>query len=290
MRFLEEYQGMYTGTSFSWQYAARCEKREKKRKRVWKFCLITLVAVCIICLSVLLLDRILGTGVFTIAGRETAEYEVQEEPALVQENITLGNLPAAEEKQMPTVFVDAGHGGADGGSVVGDVIEKDINLAIALAVRRKLEASGYAVLMAREGDAFVGLQDRVKAANDAGADIYVSIHQNEFKKDKSVCGMEVWYKGEDTKRDSKRLAELIQQQTIKSTGASERELRDDADFLVTGSTLMPACLIETGFISNKAERELLVTKAYQEQIAQGIVQGIEYYFHPELLDSQPEAE
>ena len=75
-------------------------------------------------------------------------------------------------------------------------------------------------------------------ANGSKADIYVSIHQN-ASEDTSVSGMEVWYKGEDG-RDNKRLAQLIQQQVVQTTGAAARELRGDADFHVTGETAMPA--------------------------------------------------
>ena len=75
--------------------------------------------------------------------------------------------------------------------------------------------------------------------------------------------MEVWYTEDDGRTDSKRLALLIRQQTLKSTEATERELRSDADFYVTKNTSMPACLIETGFLSNAAERRKLNLAEYQ---------------------------
>ena len=98
-----------------------------------------------------------------------------------------------------------------------------------------------------------------------------------------MSGMEVWYEEDDSGRDSKRLAQLIRQQTLKSTGAVERELRGDADFHVTRNTSMPACLIETGFLSNAAERRMLSLSEYQQKIAEGIVRGISYYFHPKTM-------
>ena len=113
-------------------------------------------------------------------------------------------------------------------------------------------------------------------ANRSGADIYISIHQNATEEGVSANGMEVWYTEDDGRTDSKRLAQLIRQQTLKSTEATERELRSDADFYVTKNTSMPACLIETGFLSNAGERRKLNLAEYQQQIAGGIVQGIAY--------------
>ena len=136
--------------------------------------------------------------------------------------------------------------------------------------------------MTREDDIYIAKEERVRNANSYGADIYVSIHQNTFE-DGGVEGIETWYDGNNETKDSKRLAQLVYQETLKSTGAVKRELRDDAEFHVTGKTAMPSCLIETGFLSNQGEREKLVTPEYQEQIAEGIVRGIELYFHPKTM-------
>ena len=200
-----------------------------------------------------------------------AEEETAEEPETVP-----------EESGVPTVFLDPGHGGADEGCQREGVQEKTINLAIAKIVKSQLETLGYRVILSREEDIYMAKEDRVKAANDSGADIYVSIHQNAAD-ETDVSGMEVWYDGTGITRDNKRLALLIRQQTARSIGTAERELRGDADFHVTGSTVMPACLIETGFLSNAQERELLMTEEYQTKIASGIVSGIEYYFHPKTM-------
>lgn len=189
----------------------------------------------------------------------------------------------AETEHIPTVFLDPGHGGTDEGCVRNGILEKDLNLAIALLVRDRLEEQGYQVIMSRETDSYIAKEDRVKEANQSGADIYISIHQNVTDEGAGVSGMEVWYEEDDSGRDSKRLAQLINQQTIKSTGAVERELRGDGDFHVTGNTTMPACLIETGFLSNTAERQRLGLVEYQQQIADGIVQGVVYYFHPKTM-------
>ena len=150
-------------------------------------------------------------------------------------------------------------------------------------MRDKLEALGYKVIMARDSDVYVSKEERVEQANASQADIYVSIHQNSTDDGSDASGMEVWYDGSDKTRSNEKLARLIRQQTARSTQVVERELRGNADFHVTGNTDMPSCLIETGFLTNTDERNKLVTEEYQEQIAAGIVRGIDYYFHPKTM-------
>ncbi len=180
------------------------------------------------------------------------------------------------------VALDAGHGGVDDGCRFDGVAEKEINLQIALLTKQKLEKLGYQVLMTRQDDGWLSKERRVKLANMAGANIYVSIHQNSFEKE-TVKGIETWYYAQDTSRDSERLARLLQQETAAAAGARERALRGDAELYVTGKTDMPACLIETGFLSNPEERALLTDPTYQERLAEGIANGIELYFHPKTM-------
>lgn len=176
------------------------------------------------------------------------------------------------------IVVDAGHGGVDDGCLGGGLLEKDINLQIALLVKEKLEKKGFQVMMPRETDEYLAIEERVELANSYQADAFISIHQNTYEgSDKSVCGIETWYDGADSTRDNEKLAKLVHQEALKSTGANPRELWDIADYCVTNKTLMPACLIETGFLSNPEEGKNLSTKTYQERLAEGIATGVERY-------------
>lgn len=276
---------MYEGRSFGQRYSEYCEQRRRNKRRLRRATLAAALVVGVALLALILSDRVLPIEVWAISEkkqREVVEIDLQEK---AEEQAT--QEPAAEEREIPAgvtpvVFIDAGHGGNDGGCFEGEIIEKNINLSIAGIVRDKLETLGYEVVMSRSTDVYVSKEDRVINANSINADIYISIHQNSSDV-KSVNGMEVWYDGTDARRDNKRLALLVSQQTARSTGAVEREVRADANFYVTGSTQMPACLIETGFLSNKEERAKLTSQEYQEKIASGIVQGIEYYFHPKTM-------
>ncbi len=313
---------MYGGSSFTWEYVCGYETREQRKRRLFRRAYALTAVLCAVCLTAVVSMRFIeagghrvltgklgiaamtGTESLLMDGAGTAETEsllvngegiASEAPfnVMIEQSTMAAQIAVscvddmaqtmAGMEHIPTVYLDPGHGGTDEGCARNGVREKDLNLAIALLVRDELKAQGYQVIMSRETDTYVAKEDRVNEANQAGADIYISIHQNATDEGAGVSGMEVWYEEDDSRRDSKRLAQLIQQQTIRSTGAMERELRGDADFHVTGSTSMPACLIETGFLSNAAERMKLGLAEYQQQIADGIVQGVVYYFHPKTM-------
>ena len=291
---------MYGETTFTWEYVCGYETREQRKRRVFRRVYMLTIALCLSCLAAVIIVRLTAMGGLkaltdrmgeteAIPSKETTKpvYVVEEQTFAAAQTTAARTqeimLAAIETGHTPVIYLDPGHGGTDEGCARNGVLEKDINLAIALLVKEQLIEQGYEVLMSRETDTYIAKEERVKEANESGADIYISIHQNATEEGTGVSGMEVWYEEDDSGRDSKRLAQLIRQQTLKSTGAVERELRGDADFHVTRNTSMPACLIETGFLSNAAERRMLSLSEYQQKIADGIVRGVSYYFHPKTM-------
>lgn len=297
---------MYGESTFTWEYVCGYETRVQRKRRLLRRIYGLSATLCIVSLTAVLAVKIASAGGVRLLTEKLWDTEkeaaavltpggagkeaVQEESALPAAVMTeKTKVSEADERakqvpsHIPTVYLDPGHGGTDEGCARGGVREKDLNLAIALLVREQLKEKGYQVIMSRETDIYVVKEARVAEANRSGADIFISIHQNATEEGAGVNGMEVWYTQDSDGHDSKRLAQLIRQQTLKSTEATERELRSDADFYVTKNTSMPACLIETGFLSNAAERRKLNLAEYQQQIADGIVQGIAYYFHPKTM-------
>lgn len=187
-----------------------------------------------------------------------------------------------EDPAEPLIVIDPGHGGVDDGCVEPGIKEKSVNLQIALLVKDKLEEKGFRVQLTRSEDTYMVKEARVIYANRAKADAFISIHQNTFE-DSSICGIETWYDESGNSQESGRLAQLIHEKTLDSTQAQERDVRGDAGFYVTGKTQMPACLIETGFLSNKTEKKNLTDAIYQEKVAQGIAEGIDLFFHPKTM-------
>lgn len=205
----------------------------------------------------------------------------------------------------PLIVIDAGHGGKDNGCSRGNIDEKDINLSIAMKIKEQLNILGYEVLMTREGDETITLEERVRLANESNASLYISIHQNACEeKESDVSGIETWFAGTDEAagegvqevvyEDSKRLAQLVQMGAVSGSGATDRGLQQSKELYVLRETMMPSCLLETSFLSNKAEREAIGDEAYQEKIAAGIARNIDYYFHPKTMyltfDDGPSAE
>ena len=234
----------------------------------------------------------------TVLAAETAEEIIEVEELGTELTETLEALGAQLDGEMADepaettpkergdilIALDPGHGGEDEGCSREEVFEKEINLAIARAAETKLLEMGYQVMLTRENDGELTLEERVSKANQAGADLYVSIHQNACEEQSSnVSGIEVWYNEDKGDGGSKRLAQLIHNYSLLSTEAKDREVIADKGLYVIRETDMPACLIETGFLSNKAERENLAGEEYQEKLAQGIVNGIDYYFFPKTM-------
>lgn len=266
---------------------AQVKRQGWKRRKGWK----AGIGAVILCVMAVGIYAFMEMIVFASPENPEVEAAAQAQKEAEMRDVS-GNelLPkpsqSSREKKsiVPLIVVDAGHGGLDVGCMEKDVAEKDINLQIAQRVKSRLQDMGFQVLLVRETDEYLAKEERVEMANRFGADAYVSIHQNTYEgSDKSVGGIETWYDGTDTERDSERLARLVHQETLKSTGATERELWDIADFCVTNKTEMPACLIETGFLSNPKERELLTTSEYQDKVAQGIAEGIHLFFQPKTM-------
>ncbi|SMC76558.1 N-acetylmuramoyl-L-alanine amidase family protein [Papillibacter cinnamivorans] len=182
--------------------------------------------------------------------------------------------PSVDYSQF-TVVLDPGHGGADCGAIYEGVNEKDINLAVALKVRSLLEQARVNVIMTRDEDVTVGLYTRAPLANDAQADIFVSIHSNASSTSNTVQGIYTCYYADATPGCD--LAETLQTAVISSTGAFDRGLQCHPDYVVLRYTKMPAVLIEMGFMSTPAELSCLMDDGYRDSLASGIAGGILNY-------------
>jgi N-acetylmuramoyl-L-alanine amidase len=172
-----------------------------------------------------------------------------------------------------TVVVDAGHGGHDSGAVVAGIQEKDINLALALKVAALSQGHPrLSVILTRSADVYVDLVERVRLAERMGAVLYLSIHANANSKT-SICGVETWV--DNTRRPtdpSWALAAMVQEAMCARTRAHNRGVWTQELYL--RHTALPAVLVEVGYLTCPAERELLQEPTYQEAVAQGILQGI----------------
>ena len=191
--------------------------------------------------------------------------------------------PIVEEKPNfnitgdKVIVIDAGHGGSDPGALgknsSGKIVarESHINLAIALLVGKKLEASGITVVYTREDDTKIQLQDRSALANEIECDLFVSIHCNSID-NTSINGTQVYY--HPASELGTVLAENIYDKMVEMTGLAPKKTQNGSHLYVIRTTVSPAVLVETAFISNESDRNYLLSTNGQETMAEAIYQGI----------------
>jgi len=181
------------------------------------------------------------------------------------------------------IVLDAGHGGWDPGMVVGKVEEKHINLSIAQKLQVYLEEAGATVIVTRQDDSDLAknksgdMNARRLIANTSHADIFVSIHQNSYNSS-SVKGAQLFYFNESD--NSQKLANCVQVRIKEFVDANNKfKAKANSNYYVLKQTMMPAVLVECGFLTNHSERQKLLSEEYQEKMAWGIYLGIVDYFN-----------
>ncbi len=197
----------------------------------------------------------------------------------------------------PTLVIDAGHGGIDGGAVgQNEISEKDINLSIALTLAQIAMDNGWKVILTRDSDISLGgddgsirsrkmkdLAERKKVIDKERADVTVSIHLNSFPQDSSCKGAQTFYpseQDEQIREKSQLLAELIQDNLTEGLDIEKarKPMKKNQVYIFKQPT-SPIALVECGFLSNPTEEKLLQDKDYQYKIAVSIFKGIEKYNH-----------
>ena len=200
-------------------------------------------------------------------------------------NASSDNLPYDK-----IVIIDAGHGGEDSGAVgVTGVLEKDLNLQIALEVGRAFEEKGYVVVYTRTDDRLLyteeenihgirkisDLKNRCKVADKYPESIFVSIHMNSFGSSK-YSGLQVYYS--EKNEESRALADAIQNKVISDLQKdNNRVIKPGKNMYILENIDNTAVLIECGFITNEAECKKLSEKEYQKELSFSIVCGIIEY-------------
>ncbi len=210
--------------------------------------------------------------------------------------------PAASHAAF--VYIDPGHGGPYSNANANGLREETVNLQISLALRDELRRRGHRVGMTRTSDRAVSLSDiptwnwsdtydwrvyadgitryssgvprddlqaRCDKANLAGADIFISIHNN-GSVNRSARGTETWASPKDAV--GQRLSELVHTEIVKQTGLRDRGT-GDMDFYVLRWSNMPAVLVEGAFITNPGDASLLRQAYFRRKIAHAIATGVD---------------
>ena len=211
------------------------------------------------------------------------------------------------------VIIDPGHGGHDTGAIgKSGTREKDITLAISQKLAEELKERGLEVILTREDDHYVRLEDRAQFANESRGDLFISIHCNSAASAK-LHGVETYTLNISADRysirlaarenastekgisdlqfiladlatkantgESTRLASQVQKSLVGQLSKDYSGIKDlgnkEALFYVLLGVKMPAILVETAFLSHAEEEQRLGSEEYQDSVAQAIAQGVE---------------
>ncbi len=230
--------------------------------------------------------------------------------------LVLASAPTAgaAPERFDRVVIDAGHGGDDQGARgPAGLLEKDLVLDLAERLAKKLEARGLEVLLTRDADTFVSLDDRTRVANASGADLFLSIHANASRVG-AARGVETYFASPEASdeaarelaqaenrafgpaaaklaegdpvlailgdmlatqqlADSQEFARLAQRELARAEAARSRGVKQ-APFVVLMGVRMPAVLVEVGFITNPQDERALRKARERERVADGLARAI----------------
>lgn len=227
------------------------------------------------------------------------------------------------------IAIDPGHGGIDPGTIgVDHVFEKNITLAMARVVQKALRDTGrYDAILTRTKDTFIELRDRIKIAQQAGADLFISLHADSIA-DRAVRGGSVYTLSEtssdteaaalaakENRADAlagvdlsahsqpvaKILIELTQRVTMNASAVLARDLVDElhgverllpkthryAGFAVLKSPEIPSVLIEMGYLSNRTDERELENPRFRRKFAAAIVRAVDRFFSRQEALNRP---
>jgi N-acetylmuramoyl-L-alanine amidase len=228
--------------------------------------------------------------------------------------LVVGAEGRAAEERFDTVVIDAGHGGDDTGARGGRGLrEKDLVLDVARRLALRLRDQGLRVVMTRDDDTFVPLEQRTWLANDARADLFVSIHANAAA-DREVSGTETYFlslqaSDESARRVAERenaafgdaaallanedpfvalmgdlisaddaaesdaFAKMVQGQ-LAETGSRSRGVKQ-APFVVLANVQMPSVLVEIGFLTNPSDERQLARADGRDRIVRALSEAVQ---------------
>ena len=186
---------------------------------------------------------------------------------------------------MYLIAIGDGHGAETAGKRTppfanGSVMkENEFNKATVNYLEKELERCGFSVLQTAPEETDTPLSVRAKRANDAGADLYISIHANAFGSGwNDANGVESWIYSKNDK-DTLDAAQKIQSEVIKETGLKDRGIKESGNSLgILRDTKMSAVLVECGFMTNQQEAALLKSDAYRKKVAKAICRGVCMHF------------
>lgn len=172
-----------------------------------------------------------------------------------------------------TIVIDAGHGGHDPGAVNNHLVEKELTMKTARMLADKLKAFGTNVILTRDEDVAVSLNDRVYMGHSINADAFISIHYDAIETANSVSGTTTYYFSEN----EKELAEKINDQLHLNGPLNNNGVRK-GNYFVLRENHQPSILLELGYINSTQDQRHIQTNHYRSIVTDSIIKGLVEYF------------
>lgn len=190
------------------------------------------------------------------------------------------SFPSAAQSQYATtlaeatIVIDPGHGGYDPGAVAtSGFTEKEVTLNTALLLADRLENAGANVILTRQTDEFISLNDRVYSAHRANADAFISLHYDSVEEANSMSGTTTYYYS----KDEKPLADTINHYLAQDVRLDNNGVRN-GNYFVLRQNAQPSVLLELGYLNNEYDITVVNTQAYQASVADAVYQALDNYF------------
>jgi N-acetylmuramoyl-L-alanine amidase len=189
---------------------------------------------------------------------------------------------------MTLIYLDAGHGGRDSGATGNGIAEKDIVLDICKRIEAGLKSFDCRVMQSRTTDTFLTLAERTTRANNARADVFVSVHCNAFTNN-TARGFET-FRHTNTPARTVSFQNVLHEEIMKAISGNNIPDRGkkQANFHVLRESNMSACLTECLFVSNPTEARLLADASFRQRLAQGHIDGLVKFLGLRRIERPPE--
>lgn len=241
------------------------------------------------------LTTLSATEEFDVLSEENEWYEIELSngsrgfvASWIAESVTTQTVNAEEELTSAepshyattlaeaTIVIDPGHGGYDPGAVAtSGFTEKEVTLSTALLLADRLKNAGANVILTRNTDEFISLNDRVYSAHRANADAFVSLHYDSVETANSMSGTTTYYYSEN----ERALADTINHYLSRDVSLDNNGVRH-GNYFVLNNNAQPSVLLELGYLNNDYDITVVNTRGYQTTVSEAIYQALNDYFSP----------
>lgn len=253
-------------------------KRKRAGSRILNGIIVLIVLAIILFAGILTINLLRGDRSVPAVAADT---NVADETEIADASATKATTEEAEELPVTpniTVCLDPGHGGKDPGCDYekdgSTILEKDETLQMVLAIKEAMEAQGINVILTREDDTFIELEDRAGIANDAKADYFISIHRNTLESG-HANGVEIYY-APGASDETIAFAGNVEE-ALTGAGISRDRGIMEASMVVCRLSEMPAILVEMGFVMDEEDNTLFYKNmdAYAQAITNAVLSSYE---------------